>query len=647
MAESYGCCKYAGMKHISISASILRKAWISCLLITGLFISCTSEKSETSIEIPEPIDHHTFAKPNEARTTHLDLTLSIDFEQRRINGIAKYQIATALAAEEIVLDTRDLAIDSVWIVNDGLVQEGNYDLETRKPHLGSALHISIDSTTTEVVIKYQTSAEAAALQWLDPQQTQGKRMPFLFTQGQAILSRTWIPCQDGPGIRFTYDATVKVPSGMLALMSAKNPQEKSQDGTYTFQMPQPIPAYLMALAVGDIEFKPIGARTGVYAEPGMLDQAANEFADLEKMVVAAEEMYGPYLWERYDLIVLPPSFPFGGMENPRLTFATPTIIAGDRSLTSLVAHELAHSWSGNLVTNATWEDFWINEGHTVYLERRIMEKLYGQPYVDMLALLGLQDLEKTVDDLGTEHPDTKLKLALINRDPDEGMTDIAYEKGYLLLRTLEDTVGRQVFDEFLHKYFSDHEFKSISTEAWKYYCQQNLLEPNDIEFDLDAWLYQPGIPAEHATIVSDKFKRVNYRVREFKRIARLDRSNTRAWSTHEWLHFIRSLPTSLDPTFYQKLDRVYELSNSGNAEILAAWLELSIRSGYFENHHQDILRKFLVEVGRRKFLLPLYRALVETGKVDLAKNIFEQAKNNYHSLSANSVAEILKEYPSI
>ncbi|MBL0317256.1 MAG: hypothetical protein IPP69_16430 [Flavobacteriales bacterium] len=301
-----------------------------------------------------------------------------------------------------------------------------------------------------VEIDYKTSPDAEALLWVEGEK------PFLFTQSQAILARTWVPCQDSPGVRITYNADVTVPSDLMALMSAENPQQKSSDGKYHFKMDQPIPSYLMALAVGDVVFREIGPRTGVYAIPSLADAAANEFSDMQKMVDEAEKLYGSYVWGRYDLLILPPAFPFGGMENPKLTFATPTIIAGDKSLVSLVAHELAHSWSGNLVTNSTWDDFWLNEGFTVYFEQRIMEAVYGRERSEMLATLSRQDLDATIADISTsEHPeDSKLKLALEGRSPDDGMTDIAYNKGYFFLRLIEETVGRERFDKFLKVFYN-------------------------------------------------------------------------------------------------------------------------------------------------------------------------------------------------
>ena len=330
--------------------------------------SCQTIPAEKTI-MNHP-DKHTYAKPD-ALITHLDWDATVDFGNKTITGIASFNIRTSQEASEIVLDTKDLDVSKVTV--DGSQDPVQYSLGDPHQHMGQALRIPITPQTQTIQVYYQTRQGAEALQWLEPVQTAGKTHPFLFTQSQAILARSWIPIQDSPGIRFTYSAKVKVPSDLLALMSAENPTEMNQTGEYTFQMNQPIPAYLMALAVGNVTFSPVGERTGVYAEPSEIEGAVYEFGEMEDMLIAAEGLYGPYKWERYDLIILPPSFPFGGMENPRLTFATPTIIAGDRSLTSLVAHELAHSWSGNLVTNKTWNDFWLNEGFTSYFENRIME----------------------------------------------------------------------------------------------------------------------------------------------------------------------------------------------------------------------------------------------------------------------------------
>jgi len=456
-------------------------------------------------------DPHSFSKPNEAVVKDLDLDINVDFSSKIISGKASYKIENISASAAIILDTRDMDIEKV---TEGIDETPCvFEMGPDTPFLGKALKINISAATKYIHIYYKTRPEAAALQWLEPVQTAGGQYPFLFTQSEAILARTWVPCQDSPGVRFTYAATVTVPKELMAVMSASNPEVKSEDGVYHFQMDQPIPSYLLALAVGDIAFKPLLSRTGVYAEPVTLEKAAYEFADMEKMLDAAEALYGPYRWERYDVIVLPPSFPFGGMENPRLTFATPTILSGDRSLVSLVAHELAHSWSGNLVTNATWNDFWLNEGFTVYFERRIMESLEGKDYADMLEVLGYQDLKRNVKEIGETSDDTKLKLNLEGRDPDDGMTQIAYEKGFSFLRVVEENVGRPRFDIFVKQYFNRFAFQSMTTEKFLDYFEKELImREENLEnlINIHTWVYEPGIPSNCLEIKSARFEKVDH-----------------------------------------------------------------------------------------------------------------------------------------
>ncbi|MBI3141815.1 MAG: aminopeptidase, partial [Bacteroidetes bacterium] len=373
-------------------------------------------------------DPHSYAKPEISRVAHLHLDLSIDFDAKTLSGTATWDIVHTDDAGETVFDTKGLTIEEVWL-DQGL--PATWKLGNEDPILGAPLTVDIGRHTKSISIRYRTAPGAEALMWLDPSQTQGKEHPFLFTQSQAILARTWLPCQDGPGLRYTYRAQVQAPVGLMVAMSATNPVVTSPTGRYSFEMKQPVPSYLMALVCGNLVFSPIGNRTGVYAEPELIEAAAYELGDMESMLETAETLYGPYAWERYDVVFLPPSFPFGGMENPRLTFATPTIITGDRSLTALIAHELAHSWSGNLVTNATWDDFWLNEGFTVYFEQRIMEALYGREYSEMLALLSYQGLLDELEDfeLHGAIEDTHLKLHLQGRDPDDGLSAIAYDKG--------------------------------------------------------------------------------------------------------------------------------------------------------------------------------------------------------------------------
>lgn len=593
------------------------------------------------------MDIHSFSKPKEAVISHLDWNAQISFDKKTITATAEFTIATSDNASEIILDTKNLNITSV--IDESSSQDLVYSVGKEKEHLGSPLTIGITSNTKKIIITYSTNPGAEALQWLAPVQTAGKNEPFLFTQSQAILARSWIPIQDSPGIRFTYEAQVQVPKQLLALMSAENPQEKNDTGLYNFKMNQRIPAYLMALAVGDLEFQSMGPKTGVYAEPSVLSKAAYEFAETEDMIDVAEGLYGPYQWDRYDLLVLPPSFPFGGMENPRLTFATPTILAGDRSLTSLIAHELAHSWSGNLVTNATWNDFWLNEGFTVYFEQRIMEALYGRPYSEMLASLSLEDLKTEIEEMieSGAADDTRLKLDLSDRNPDDGVTSVAYDKGYNFLRLLEETVGRNKFDVFLKNYFANNAFKVMNTEEFVKYLEEHLIVKNDLKIDADfynSWIYESGLPQNHPNPTSDKFSNVDQALKSWmeneSKESIVNQFKSENWSSHEWQYFVRQLPKSINEDQMTKLDDAFGFTASGNSEVLAAWLSHVINSNYQSAFPK--LEEFLINTGRRKFLTPLYKELIQTNEGrKMADVIYKKARPNYHFVSSNSIDEIL------
>jgi leukotriene-A4 hydrolase len=589
----------------------------------------------------KPLDVHSFSAPEVARLHHVDWNLQIDFESKKIKGWGVYFL-THENAPEIIFDTHHLHITSVTLPASG--EEIPFTFTQEKPFLGKGLRIPLPQGTDQIKISFETTPASAALQWLEPAQTAGKQYPFLFTQSQAILARTWLPCQDSPSIRFTYTAQVQVPAHLLPLMSAENPHEKNAQGTYHFKMEQPIPSYLLSLAVGDLVFAPVGERCGVYAEPSTLQAATYEFADTEKMLLAAEKLYGPYLWGRYDLLVLPPSFPFGGMENPRLTFATPTIIAGDRSLTSLVAHELAHSWSGNLVTNATWNDFWLNEGFTVYFERRIMEALYGHDYAEMLHTLGYQDLLDTLQALRDNPQDTCLKLNLENRDPDDGMNDIAYEKGNFFLRHLERLVGRERFDAFVNAYFSTFKFTSMDTVSFEQFLEKQLINGDEAlrqKVNAHAWIYEPGLPAGTPGIEATLFHKVKKELAAWQAETPAKDLHTTGWSTHEWLFCLSHLPAGLTQAQLQELDQAFGFTSSGNAEIQAEWFLHAIQHQYQAAY--PALEAFLLQVGRRKFILPLYKALLktETG-AHFARQVYQKARHNYHTVSTASLDPLLQ-----
>lgn len=630
-----------------------RFARLGALLLCLHALHCRAKPAPpAAVTAPTPVaasalerDVHSYSNPGEALVRHLDLEWDVAFGDRVLKGLVALRLAgPADGSRPLILDTRDLTIERVESSADGTGWSPTpFALGSPDKILGAALSVTLPPNTRHVRVAYRTSPGASALQWLEPSQTAGKKHPFLFTQSQAIHARSWIPLQDTPGVRVTYTARVRTPPALSAVMSARNDPAAKRSGEYVFEMPQPVPSYLIALAVGDLAFAPIGARSGVYAEPPVTKRAASEFADTERMMEAAERLFGPYRWERYDILVLPPSFPFGGMENPRLTFATPTILAGDRSLVSLVAHELAHSWSGNLVTNATWRDFWLNEGFTTYIERRIMEELYGRPRAEMEWSLGRQDLEKEIasvaDDLEILHID------LSGRDPDDGFTDVPYEKGALFLRHLEEVFGRERFDPFIRGYFDRFAFQSITTEQFLAYLNAQLLaRASELasRVALTEWIESPGVPASAPRASSEAFARVEAQARRWLAgEISLQRIGAASWTTHEWLHFLRALPVPLPREKMAALDRAFGLNRFGNAEITFQWLTMAIASGYEPAYPR--LEEFLTAMGRRKFVKPLFEDLVKTeaGR-RRALAIYRKTRPLYHPITVATVDPIVQ-----
>lgn len=640
---------------------------ISSLSFIFLYFFSCSEANKKNVSPTEQIadsvfDNHTYSNIRQIRTKHLHLDLDVNFENKTIYGVARHEMEN-FGADTAIFDIKGLEIQKITLGKDKETETnfmiGQWDKDSI---MGQPLLVNIKSNTKYINIYYKTTEKTEALDWLSPELTAGKEHPYMYSQGQAILTRSWIPIQDSPANRLTYSAKVKVPKELMAVMSASNPTEKNEEGIYEFDMPQPIPCYLIAIAVGNLNYRKLGPNCGVYSEPELIRSCAYEFGDLQKMIRTAEGLYGKYQWQQYDLIVLPYSFPFGGMENPRLTFVNPTVIAGDRSLVSLVAHELAHSWSGNLVTNGSWDDFWLNEGFTVYFENRIMESMYGKEIADMLALIEFQELQDELTMIEeSDHPeDTKLKLQLAGRNPDDGMTDIAYVKGAFFLKTLEKSVGREKFDLFLKKYFKTFAFKTVTTEKFISYLKKNLLEPNKVDFNLNEWIYEEGIPDNCVKIESQRFNEVQLladrfaagedifkpvikwikikgRKKKKKQIIQLTREK---YVTQEWQAFIRRLPKKFDPELMKKLDQNLNFKNWGNSEIMNEWYVLGINSNYEEI--KPSMERFLMKVGRRKYLQPIYTELAKTPEnLKWARTVYAKAKNNYHYVSRNTIDEIL------
>lgn len=619
-----------------------RTLLLSALALPALS-ACASTLGAAGPMAPLPHDASSHARPDEARVRHISLDLAADFDRKVFHGTATLDIVARPDAREIVLDSDGLAIRAVRAGG----RETAYELGSRDEKLGSALTIQLNGAR-QIEIEYESAPNASALQWLAPAQTASNKR-FLFSQGQAIHNRSWIPTQDSPGIRQTYDARIVVPDDLKAVMSAEMLTPDGEPAgagrrAFRFRMPQPIPPYLIAIGVGDLEFRAVGPRTGVWAEPSVVERGAYECADMERMMEVAEALYGPYRWGRYDVLILPPSFPYGGMENPRLTFLTPTFLAGDRSLVSLVAHELAHSWSGNLVTNAVWADGWLNEGFTSYIEGRIVEALYGAEFAEMELSLSLRELGTTVEEMLKEDAaGTILHANLEGKDPDDLVGPIAYDKGASFLRMLEARFGRERFDAFLKGYFQSHRFGNMTTGRFLEILKRDLFAGDEAAWGdakVQEWVFEPGLPSNLVPARSERFARTLAAAEAFAKDGSLDLVK-RDWSSPEWQDFVENLPRPMTPAQMQALDDAFAFSRAGNNEVRFDFLMHVARNAWEPGY--AALEQFLCSLGRRKFLTPIYAALMEKeSTAALARAIYAKARPTYHPIAVGTLDAVVK-----
>ena len=632
---------------------LFRLAAVAALVLFAV-AACKREPTQAEVPVaPKPqaasssddYDEHSYAEPDKVAIDDLALDLALDFDARTIRGTATYTLDWRdEAATELVLDTRDLAIERVeGEAGQDVWQPLQFEVAGRDALLGSKLTIQAPERNPRIRVAYRTSPDASGLQWLEAAMTEGKATPFMFSQSQQIHARSWVPLQDTPRVRYTYSAHVTAPADVMVLMSADNDPAAARDGDYSFRMPQRIPSYLMAIAAGDLVFKPISARSGVWAEPAAVDRAVAEFEDTEKMIATAESLYGPYRWERYDILVLPPSFPYGGMENPRLTFATPTVIVGDKSLVALIAHELAHSWSGNLVTNSSAKDGWLNEGFTSYVENRIIEALYGKERADMEYVISRNGLKAEIGTMSPEEQALAVRPGVV-KDPDASLSAVSYDKGAWFLQFLEERYGRAEFDAFLRGYFDHFAFQSIPTARFVAYAQEHLLDryPGKVtKEEFDAWLYEPGIPATAPQVLSRNFGLV-----DSARLAWLGSGTlppqvvTGEWSTQEWVHFLEGMGETLTIEQLAQLDTAYGFTGTRNGELAQRWYPLAVRSGYVQAW--PAMADFLRTIGRRKLIMPTYEALVATeAGLQFARQQLEAARPGYHPITTASVERVI------
>lgn len=598
------------------------------------------------------LDPQSYARFDQVRVQSLHLDLKADFERKTLAGFADLALQWEdKAARTLDLDTSELTIGKVQAQVQGQSASKAwvdlpFTLDPLEAGKGRALHIDLKGLAAQpanVRIHYVTAPTASALQWLTPAQTVSGKKPFMFSQSQSIHARSWVPLQDTPAVRFTYSANVQAPAGLRVVMSADNRPDVNGEEGWTFKMPQPIPSYLLAIAIGELQFRSLGPRSGVYSEPQRLEAAAYELADTEKMITAAESLYGAYRWGRYDMLLLPPSFPYGGMENPRLTFLTPTMIAGDRSLTALIAHELAHSWSGNLVTNASFKHGWLNEGFTTYVTTRIVEELYGPE----VASTHLQLEEEEALEQIKRVP--KPKQALVTRDPDTSAEfhtngGLAYQKGAWFLRTLEQRAGRKVFDPFLRGWFDKHAFQSVRTDQFVDYLNTQLLAKHPgvmSQAELEEWLHGPGIPASAKRTESARLAAL-YKQREAWLASSLNSAQLQAnnWQAAEWIKFLNDIDGKATAAQLKELDQTYKLAGTGNQELAFRFYQSAIKAGY---DVREPMRGFLMSVGRIRMVAPLYTQLMKKpADKDWALAVYAQARERYHPLTQRTIDRLVK-----
>ncbi len=604
--------------------------------------------SDSSCAIILTPDPHTFSNYTAIEIKHLHIDLAVDFDRQVLSGKVELNLRRKDTHAPLILDTRSLKIEDVYLGADRA--EGQWSFGEEDVILGKALTIKLRPEDDKVEIAYSTHANASGLQWLTPLQTLGGKKPYLFSVSEAIHARSWMPIQDTPASRFTYSARISVPPQLqlLALMSAKNPKKRNlKTGVYRFKMNRPIPAYLISLTVADLRFRPLGPTNGIYGEKEIVDIASWEFADTEKMISAAEQIAGPYtdLWDRFDLLIMPPSFPYGGMENPTLTYVSPSVIAQDRSLVSIIAHELAHSWSGNLVTNATWNQFFLNEGLTRYFEFLIMESIDGnRRNADMNRVLSYQRLKEHLNAVDPLDPDTRLVMDLSNRDPELSVGAIAYEKGYLFFQSLEDVLGRKAFLEFLRSYLKTFSFQSVTADKLIAHLQAKVIQGDkelESRLNLDEWLYKPGLPKAHPVIRSEEFEKVSTQLSRFIKSHDAEEIDTQGWNTLHWVAFLKSLPLHIGKPALVGLDKKFGFTQIKNAEILSPWFVLAVENSYSETYPS--IKSFLLEAGRIKLIKPVYVALTHTPEsLQWAREVFANAKPRYHPATQSVISAILK-----
>lgn len=654
-----------GAAWASVANQALRTSFRSIVQTLGLFnprqhLSSSARTMASKVIINPARDPNTLSNYNNWKTIHSITKLTIDFDARKLKGSVThtFKAITDGESDEIILDTSHLLIHDIKVA--GHVPK--WELLPRVEPYGSPLKIKLGEkhaldATLDVQIDLETTASCTALQWLTPEQTGNKKHPYVFSQCQAIHARSILPCQDTPDVKSTFDFHITSPLPVIAsgIAAKDNPSSPSTTGStelYNFQQKVPIPAYLFALAAGDIVTAKIGPRSTVATGPDEIKDAKWEFEqDTEKFLQAAESLVYPYAWGEYNVLVLPPSFPYGGMENPVYTFATPTVISGDRQNVDVIAHELSHSWSGNLVSNASWEHFWLNEGWTTYLERRIQAIVHGgDQWRDFSAIIGWKAMTDSIEQYGVEHEFTKLVIDLKGKDPDDAFSSIPYEKGFNFLYYIEKLIGKEQFDTFIPHYFETWRGKSLDSYDFKatlldFFSANQEVSDKLGKIDWDTWFYKPGYPpkpnfdtslVDAANSLADQWEKFTHESNPDFGPNKLD---VAGWSANQVVVFLERVlqfkaPLPVPHSNYMGF--IYELKESRNVEVSSRYYQVAMQSG--DASIKPFVVQLLGQVGRMKFVRPLYRGLL-TLDIDLAVDTFEKNKDFYHPICRAMVAK--------
>ena len=591
---------------------------------------------------------NTFSNYDIIFQTNINVHFIVDFDNKKVDGEVTISFKALEDGEVIILDTKSLIIKSIKDNTGNELDfklDNYYQLESHGVPLKIYKEYSKDDTF-DITIEYSTTKDCMAIDWLEPEQTSGGKYPFMYSQCQSILCREMLPIQDTPAVKMPVQISITVPEELIGLAAGLFVEEinNGNNKTFIYALDIPIPSYLIAIAAGDIGSQNVSERCTIYAEKTVVEKAAWEFSDTEKFLKIAENYIGEYVWEQYNILVLPPSFPFGGMENPTLTFLTPSLIAGDKSLVSVVAHEISHSWTGNLVTNENWPDFWLNEGFTMFIERKILANHKDKDMAKLDAMVGLSNLKADIIAFGESKSFSSLQPNLLGRNPDDAFNKVPYEKGFNLLYYLENKVNNEeLFQKFLRSYIDKFkrgvvkymDFRTFFEDFIKNNVQDWEKILNDIEWD--KWVFAPGFPPVENDFSNKYADEVNKAVKDFydDKLGDDFVKTFKDWFTllkQNFLNKIKETDIELSDTQLNYLNEKLELiQGKYNVEVSCSYYLTVLYHGALSTKFEDSLVDFLGKHGRINYIRPLFSALARRNK-ELAIKTLDKYRNFYHSI---------------